>query len=477
MKINTVNDSAENVSNDGILLGCFINCIRMPTGLVKLDLKQKLKDSGFTGKKGEKKLFYGINGHKRVAVIGVGGQEKFNHKIARRMTALGVRLLRSDGAKNIVIESIGDAQATAEGAILGLQKMNELKTEKKQDFESVTFSGSEEEIIKWEKGVVIAESQNIARRLGELPSNLATPTFFVNEARKEFEGIKNIKIKDYDEEWAKEMNMGAFLSVAKGSREPPKFLVIEYNGSQASEKPICYVGKGITFDTGGISLKPSANMGSMRGDCTGAAVVIGALLAIAKLKIKANIVIIAPLTENMPGGDATKPSDVVFASNGKSIEVANTDAEGRMILSDGLVYAEKNYEPSCVIDVATLTGAVNVALGEFYTGTFTRSDKLWNMLKEAGELTDEPFWRLPMNKKYFKQLKSSLADMKNVGGSPGGASLGAMFLSEFIETENWAHLDIAGVTWPKFPAPFQTKSNTGMPVRALVKFAELASKK
>lgn len=440
------------------------------------NLKDYLKIGKFEGKSGQKRLLFNVDDFKSpmVAAVGLGKKDDLTEEDMRVAAANGVKLLRDNGAKTVGIASLGNAKATAEGVFLGLYRFDELKTlnpEKRPSIEEVVFTGSPEEIEDWLEGKIIAEAQNLARRLGELPSNVATPTFFVEETIKAFKGVDNVKVKAYDKKWAEEQKMGAFLSVAKGSDEPAKFLVIEYEGAEKDQKPLAIVGKGITFDTGGISLKPSQNMGAMRGDCSGAAATIGSLLAIAKLGLNINAVGIAPLTENMPGGHATKPSDVVFASNGKSIEVENTDAEGRMILSDALVYAEKTYDPHTIVDIATLTGAMMIALGDHYIGAFTRSDELWQQLEKAGKKTGEPFWRMPLDKKYRKQIESSIADIKNTGGRPAGSITAAMFLAEFVERERWVHLDIAGMAWASAENGYKPKGNLGVPVRALIELA------
>ncbi len=478
MKVSTSTSSLDALDVDGVAIGVFEDLsLSGYTG----DLTKYIEAANFKGKSGDIKILYTVDGFKapKVALVGMGDKSKSTIETARVAAGKSTKALRKDGAKRVAIPSFENAQGAAEGALLGLYRLDELKTmnpESRPDLEELIFSGSEEEFGDWEKGQTIAHAQNFARRLGELPSNIATPTFFVEETKKQFEGVANVNIEVYDEEWAKSQKMGAFLSVAKGSHEPAKFMVINYQGGKEGDKPYAIVGKGITFDSGGISLKPSSGMGSMRGDCSGAAATIGALLGIAKLKLPINAVGITPLTENMPGGGATKPADVVFASNGKSIEVDNTDAEGRMILSDGLVYTEKTFEPHTIVDIATLTGAMNIALGEHYMGAFTRSDDLWKQLEESGKRTNENFWRMPLDDRYKKQLKSSLADLKNVGGRPAGSITAAMFLSEFVEMERWVHLDIAGSAWPSSEGPYVPKGNAGVPVRALIDLANSFTK-
>lgn len=476
MEITTALSKLDQIDVDGIVLGIFGDGSCCPA-IESEVLVEFTKIGGFSGKSGEKRLVYNIPGiaAKRIALVGLGNKEELNHEVVRSAAGLGVKLLRDDGAKTVGIASFdGDAELAgplAEGCILGLYRFEELMTmnpDKRPNLDKLIFCGSNDEANYWDEGVVIAEAQNFARRMGELPANIATPTFFTKETKKKFDGVPNVEIKVYDEAWAKEQKMGAFLSVAAGSDEPAKFMVIEYRGGSDDQKPYAVIGKGITFDTGGISLKGSSGMGAMRGDCSGAAATIGTLLGLAKLKVPINAIGVTPLTENMPSGKATKPSDVVFASNGKSIEIDNTDAEGRLILSDALVYTEKTYDPHMMVDIATLTGAMMVALGEHYVGAFCKSDTIWEALEASGKATAEEFWRMPLDKKYSKQLKSTIADLKNVGGRPAGSITAAMFLSEFVERDNWAHLDIAGVTWPSTEGPYKPKGNVGMPVRALI---------
>jgi cytosol aminopeptidase len=475
MEITTSSDIISVVQADGLVIGVFSDNTIIPDNISNDSLLQLLKNTNFEGKSGKKRIYYNVEGFnvKCIAVVGLNAKDDFNHEATRAAIATGVKYLREEGCKSVALPSFGYTQAAAEGALLGLYRFDELmtmNTETRPILDKLIYCGDETD--EWQNGVIVATAQNLARRLGELPSNIATPTFFTEEAKKALDGEENIKISIYDADWAKNEKMGAFLAVAKGSNEPAKFLVIEYTGGSPDEQPLAYVGKGITFDTGGISLKPAEMMGAMRGDCSGAAATIATLVAIAKLKLAINVVGVTPLTENMPSGHATKPSDVVFASNGKSIEIDNTDAEGRLVLSDALVYTEKTFKPHTIIDIATLTGAMMIALGEYYIGAFARSDELWNELKSAGEESGEEFWRMPLDKKYTKQLKSTLADLKNVGGRTGGSITAAMFLSEFVDLERWAHIDIAGTAWPSVEGPYKPKGNAGVPVRALIKFAE-----
>ena len=471
MKFNFSNKKINEINDEALVLGVFKDDISSKQDLIEnVDLSSILNLGDFTGKKKQLMLLYNVEGMetKRLLLVGLGKKEKFKSSIARSVSAIAAKNLRSKGLSSFSILQMGEfSRETAEGVILGLYTFDELK-EKSTDnneIKNVTFIGDGD----FNTGIVISEAQVIARRLTELPANIATPTYVSEEIQKIFKSMDNTDIKIHEEKWALDRKMNSFLSVAAGSDQPAKFAEIKYYGTDKSEKPIILAGKGITFDTGGISLKGGAGMGLMRGDMGGAAAVIGILYAVSKLKLNINVIGLTPLTENMPSGKATKPSDVVFASNGKSIEIDNTDAEGRLILADALVYADE-FKPHTVIDIATLTGAMGVALGQHYTGSFVRSDELWQELEHAGIQSDEKLWRMPLDKKYKKQLKSTLADLKNVGGRPAGSVTAAMFLSEFTETKRWAHLDIAGTAWVTSAGDITIKGMTGVPVRALTQF-------
>ncbi|KAJ7722566.1 leucine aminopeptidase [Mycena maculata] len=335
--------------------------------------------------------------------------------------------------------------------------------------------------VEWDRGVVYAKAQNLARTLMEFPANMMTPTVFCQRVQAEFAGIQNAQIFVRDEAWAAEKGMRTFLSVARGTPEPAKFLEIHYKGaSTENARPLVLVGKGVTFDTGGISLKPAADMKLMRGDMGGAAAVVSAALAIAQLKLPINVVVLTPLTENMPSGTATKPGDIFYAMNGKTVEVDNTDAEGRLILSDAIYYGSTEFDAHTLIDVATLTGAMDIAFGEVFTGVFSSSDALWERLNAAGETEYDRLWRMPLDEDYGPQIYGSNADLQNTGGKPGGGCTAALFLKAFVhgleegESEKglaWAHIDIAGTMEATRPTAYLGRGMTGSSVRALVEYA------
>lgn len=303
----------------------------------------------------------------------------------------------------------------------------------------------------------------------EGPANYITPTCFAETIQKRLQSVSDkVTVHIRPKSWIEDHQMGAFLSVSKGSDEPPVFLEIQYNGSaHASLPPLVLVGKGVTFDSGGISLKPSSGMDAMRADMGGAATVCAAIVTAAALKLPLNIVGLAPLCENMPNGSANKPGDVVRAKNGKTIQIDNTDAEGRLILADALCYAH-SFNPKAIVNAATLTGAMDVALGSAAAGVFTNSDWLWNHLNQASVVTGDRVWRMPLYQHYTRQVtESQLADLNNVGkySRSGGACTAAAFLKEFVTAPHWAHLDIAGVMSNKEEVPYLRKGMSGRPTR------------
>ena len=314
-------------------------------------------------------------------------------------------------------------------------------------------------------GRAIAAGVSLARELGNLPGNVCTPTYLANEARALAERHPSVRFKALDEARMKRLRMGSLLSVARGSREPPRLIVLEYRGAPRSQAPIVLVGKGITFDSGGISIKPAATMDEMKFDMCGAASVIGAMEACATLGLPLNVVTLAPACENLPDGNASKPGDVVRTMAGKTVEVLNTDAEGRLVLCDAITYSER-YEPDVVIDVATLTGACVIALGAHASGLFSNHQPLADALLAAGEHAGDRAWQMPLWDEYAEQLKSNFADVANVGGREAGAVTAASFLAKFAPERRWAHLDVAGTAWRSG----KQKGATGRPVGLLCQY-------
>uniref|UniRef100_A0A8C7L5Y1 Cytosol aminopeptidase n=1 Tax=Oncorhynchus kisutch TaxID=8019 RepID=A0A8C7L5Y1_ONCKI len=424
-------------------------------------LTELLKISGPGLKKGKSRIFYGLHeDFPCIAVVGLGrnslgvcGTEYWDtcKENIRAAIAGGCRVLQNHVLTHIEVDGCNDSQSAAEGAVLGLFTYDDLKTKKKTRVTTQLHgSGC---VSGWEKGVLYGEGQNLARYLMEAPANHVTSVSL---------------------QWIEEQQMGAFLSVSKGSEEPPVFLELHYNGCPDNAQcPLLLVGKGITFDSGGISLKPPSGMDAMRADMGGAATVCSAIVTAAALNLPINIIGLAPLCENMPSGKANKPGDVVTAKNGKTIQVDNTDAEGRLILADALCYAH-SFNPRAIVNAATLTGAMDVALGSAATGVFTNSDWLWEQLHKASVVTGDRVWRMPLFQHYTRQVTDcQLADLNNVGkySRSGGACTAAAFLREFVTAPHWAHLDIAGVMTNKDEVPYLKKGMSGRPTRTLVEFA------
>lgn len=314
------------------------------------------------------------------------------------------------------------------------------------------------------EGLAIANGMDLTKDLGNLPPNICTPTYLAQTAKQLAKDFA-LKVEVLGRKEIEALKMGAFLAVTQGSVTPPQFIVIRHQGANSKEAPVVLVGKGITFDTGGISLKPGEGMDEMKYDMCGAASVLGTMRAIAELKLKRNVIGVIPTCENMPSGHATRPGDIVTSMSGQTIEILNTDAEGRLILCDALTYVER-FKPAAVIDIATLTGACVIALGAVHSGLFSRDDDLAENLLSAGRQAQDTAWRMPLDAAYQEQLKSNFADMANIGGRPAGSVTAACFLARYTEAYPWAHLDIAGTAWKSGAA----KGATGRPVPLLVNY-------
>jgi leucyl aminopeptidase len=454
-------------------------------------ISRLIQDGEITGKRGEITLIhtFGKIPAGRVAVLGLGKQEKFDLDAVRDLTADAARSLRrigmteaatiTHGAGIAGLDPEACAQAMAEGAVLGLytftrhKSTNEDNDKKLRSLTLVEHDAGKVEALRRgvERGVILAEAANLARDLANEPSNFMTPTELAARAQAVADEV-GLECQILDREEMVELGMGALLGVAQGSHQPPKFIVLHYRGDPSTDHAVGFVGKGITFDTGGISIKPAAGMEEMKGDMSGAGAVIAAMQAIGRLKPRINVTAIAPATENMPGGGAIKPGDVLRAMNGKTIEVVNTDAEGRLILADGLSYARR-LDLSPIVDVATLTGAITVALGNVAMGVMSNDDALVEQLKTAAGRAGEKIWQLPMYEEYKKQIRSEVADMKNSGGRPAGSITAAWLLREFVDTTPWAHIDMAGVDNYDKVEGVLVKGASGIPVRTLVNLALL----
>ena len=423
----------------------------------------------------------------RLLLIGAGKREQFNSAVLRKAAGAALRYLKSRSVKNLAfVVREGDAtedsaQTIVEGALAADFESHKYKTDKKNDkrIESIGIAGySEAERAKGEKGLakgrIIADSQNFARDLINEPSNKLTPTILAQKAEAMAKAA-GLSVEVLDEKKIADLKMGALLSVAQGSVEPPRMIVITYN--PANPKPgapvIGLIGKAVTFDTGGISIKPSEGMEKMKYDMAGGATMIGVMRALASLKPNVKVICVVPSTENMPGGRAQKPGDVQTAMSGKTIEVLNTDAEGRLILADGVHYA-KQLGATHLIDAATLTGAVSIALGKHCCAILGNDELMIDAVRRAGELNGERIWPLPLYDEYFEDLKSDYADMKNsANDSLGGTIRGAIFLKQFIRKgTRWAHLDIAGPARADKDEGETTRGATGYGVRLLLRWLE-----
>ena len=437
---------------------------------------------GFTGKKDEQLHIFGNEFNKRVVLIGLGTQKNYNSDLAR---SVGSNITRySTKAKNSDFCVDGDsfglkknifAQAFAEGLVLGSYEFNNYKTKKDESVKanSITMYGNVD-AKSLDKGAVLGASVGFARDLGNHPANILTPTYLARAAQNISDDSPKMNCIIFDGKEFKKMGMGAFHGVAMGATEPAKMIIVEYNGGRKTQKPIALVGKGLTFDSGGISLKPPPNMDEMKFDMCGSATVMGVLQAVSKLKPKINIVFAIGSTENMPGSNAQRPGDIVTAYNGKTIEVLNTDAEGRLVLADVLSYVNKNYNPSAILDFATLTGAVLVALGNRASGVLGNNDSLMKEVKKASEISSEKVWELPLWEEYTREIKGKYADIKNVGdGRLAGTITAGAFLKEFVDDTPWVHMDIAGTAWgPKEPSYQPKVGATGVAVRLVYQLLE-----
>jgi len=422
---------------------------------------------------------------KRVVVHGTGKDPRTVDQLRRQAGNLS-RALRGLDAGRVALstEAATDrldpedaARALTEGFALGLYRFDRHHT-RAEDRPRGTVSAltlvepAPRKLAAVRRGVevgrVLAEATNLARDLANEPANLMTPTILAERAQA-LASAGGLECTIIERAEAERLGMGSYLSVANGSVQPPKFIVLRYHGGGRT-RPLGLIGKGITFDTGGISIKPGAGMERMKGDMTGAASVIGAMQAIAAFAPAVNVLAIAPCTENMPSGSATKPGDVVYAMDGQSIEVLNTDAEGRLVLADGLAYA-RSQGCTALVDVATLTGAMSVSLGNVRIGTFANNDRLYQDLERASAASGERLWRMPLDPEYGEMIKSDVADMKNTGGAPAGSITAAKFLERFAGDTPWAHLDIAGVMDSDRETGVLVKGNSGAPVRTLVHLA------
>ena len=434
-----------------------------------------------------------LNVYKNVFIVGLGAIDEISGEDIRRTAALALKNLKSNKITKVTVATPTKLNKNvtqndfiakfSQGLKIADFNYNENKTVKKDKDSEIHFIFSNVEDTKTAKDAmlesqIVAEQVNFARRLGDAPGNMMTPTILAQETEAAAKGT-GVKVTVWDKARIKKEKFGGLLGVAAGSDQDPRFIIMEYKGAGASTTPICFVGKGLTFDAGGISIKPGPGMDEMKYDMCGSTAVIAATLAIAKLKLKVNVITLVPSTENLLGGSATKPGDILKFRNGKTAEILNTDAEGRLILADALSYASEQ-KPQVIFDTATLTGAMVVALGNSHTGFFTKDDSLAKVIEKSGQESEENLWRMPLISDHSDDIKGTFADLANIGSTKGaGSATAAAFLAEFVDAKiPWAHFDIAGTAWncgnrreylPK-------KGATGVLVRTFVELAKKYAK-
>ena len=456
----------------------------LPRALNALDrhyggaLSRAIKAKDFAGARDESLLLLGPGGGvERVLLVGLGAADAV--KGVTRAATLAGRKGHALGVGRMTFWAAGLKGAALEGAVVGLSlgswEFRELHSplpaaKQKKPLEAATLyvpnTGAARSAIA--AGTAVAEGQRLARRLAMLPGNICTPEFLAQTAR-EIAKRHRMVVKVFGRREMERMKMGSLLAVAQGTTQDPKLIVLEYNGGKRGAPPVALVGKGLCFDAGGISIKPAGGMELMKFDMSGAAGVLGAMEALGRLKPRINVVALVGSTTNMLGGEAMKPGDVVVASNGKSIEIQNTDAEGRLVLADVLSYVQR-YKPQAVVDAATLTGAVVIALGHVTVGVMGNDQKLVDEVLAAGNRGGEVGWQLPLFEEYKEQLKSDVADLRNIGGRGAGTITAALFLQEFAEGMPWVHLDVAGTAYSETDLVVMPKGPTGTPVRTFVEF-------
>ena len=445
----------------------------MDKGMLHDDFKSAIEQKLVTGKAGATNVFSSKAYNKNYILIGLGKKSKLNIQVFEKSLYSALKIINgykiisiSIDLTNVSIKNYNHIK----GSIIEIEKTQyNFKGLKKLTLRECTLKISsaittrEFNNLK-EESIAIANGLNTARRLGDTPPNICHPTFLAKEAKKLEKINKSLKVEILDEKQMLSLKMGSLLSVSQGSKQPAKLVIIKYMPLK-KKQPIVLVGKGITFDTGGISLKPSPNMDEMKYDMSGAGSVIGTMQACAEMKLKNNVIGILACAENMPSSTATRPGDVVTSMSGITIEILNTDAEGRLVLCDALTFSKK-YKPRYILDMATLTGACLVGLGKYPSGLFSNSDELSNKIKISADRTGDRVWQLPLYNDYFEELKTNFADIQNIGGRYGGAITAAAFLANFTKDEKWAHLDIAGTAWETGT----DKGSTGRPVKLLTDF-------
>ncbi len=489
MEFSIKSGSPEKLRSGALIVGVF-ESRKLTSAATAIDAASKgriaeiIAGGDMEGKSGSTLLLHKLPGvaATRVLLVGLGKEKEFGVREYRDAIAASVRALRDTGAVD-AISTLADEAPRKSGAAWALRqaatvvldtlyrydtharhKKDESRALVKMAFtlpRKCSAATAEEALAQ---GEAIGHGQALTKTLGNLPPNVCTPTYLAEQAL-EIGRRNGIAVTVLERSDMQKLGMGSLLSVSAGTRQPPKFIAMEYRAGKKADAPVVLVGKGVTFDSGGISLKPGEGMDEMKYDMCGAASVLGTLQAIAAMKLPVNVVGLIPTVENMPGGAATRPGDVVKSMSGQTIEILNTDAEGRLILCDALTYAER-FQPACVVDIATLTGACIIALGHVTSGLMSNDDTLADELLAAGQTSYDRAWRLPIWEDYQEQLKSNFADMGNIGGRPAGSITAACFLARFAKKYKWAHLDIAGTAWKSG----KDKGATGRPVGLLTHF-------
>ena len=448
-------------------------------------IKTILRSGDFRGEVGETLLLPRVSGLacRRVLLVGLGTREKYDRRACRKAMRSAFGAISKSAATDVV-SYLGtepardtnpyrrariamDAWHDANYRFTAMKGQDKNKKKVPARNLGIAVTGNDAAAVKRgiTDGEAIGKAIALARDLGNLPANVCTPSYLVQQARAVAARHRSLRVEVLNEAQMRRLGMGSLLSVTAGSDEPARFITLRYPGAGKSQAPVVLVGKGITFDTGGISLKPGPQMDEMKYDMSGAGTVIAVMQAVADLGLHVNVIGLVPTCENMPSGTATRPGDIVKSMSGQTIEILNTDAEGRLILCDALTYGLR-FKPAAMIDIATLTGACVVALGKHRSGLLSNSDKLADTLLAAGDAADDLAWRLPLGEEYMEQLKSPFADVANIGGRDAGAITAAAFLSRFVGKTDWAHLDVAGTAWVTAPQ----KGSTGRPVNLLVEF-------
>ena len=481
MKISASLQTPNKSKADALFIGFFsdtkLNAIAKEADqLTNNQITARIKAKDFSGKTGETLTLFANSGQ-RIILVGLGENNKCHLGTIQTATSNAVKAVVKTPVKTVSnyisslafvdFESATVAKISAIAAAHAAYRYEVTKNFKKDDkhgLTSMAMYADKKAASTIKQAAAIATGVETTRALGNLPPNICNPDYLAKHAKDIAKKYDNCTLTVLDEKKMQKLKMGSLLAVARGSRNSPKMVVLKYNGAKKTQKPHVIVGKGITFDTGGISLKPGANMDEMKYDMCGAATVFGTFVAVAEMQLPINLVMIVPAVENMPDGDAYRPGDVVTSYSGKTIEVLNTDAEGRMILCDALTYAQE-YKPQVLIDLATLTGACVVALGHVASAVMSKQEQLPQDILKAGQQVNDKAWQLPLWDEYQKQIDTTFADMQNIGGFPAGSITAGCFLNRFCEDVNWAHIDIAGTAWNN-----KKEGATGRPVAMMVQY-------